>query len=149
MGAPKWIASACSKVQGQFTSGASAFGQKAAAIALSSDLKPTYEMKAAFLKRKQLVKNMLDAIPGVIANEPKGAFYFFPDISYFFGKSDGDLTITDANSFCEVLLQKANVAVVTGSAFGDDNCFRLSYASSEETLIEALTRIKNCLSKFA
>lgn len=149
MGAPKWIADACKKVQGQFTSGASSFGQKAAAVALSTDLKPTHEMKAAFLKRKQLVKDLLDDIPGVVANDPKGAFYFFPDISSFFGKTDGVFTITDANSFCEVILQQANVAVVTGSAFGDDNCFRLSYASSEETLTEALTRIKNCLAKFS
>ncbi len=149
MGAPAWIADACNKVQGQFTSGASSFGQKAAAIALSTDLKPTKEMKVAFLKRKHLVKELLDDIPGVVANDPKGAFYFFPDISYFFGKSNGILTIDDANSFCEVLLQEANVAVVTGSAFGDENCFRLSYASSEETLKEALKRIKNCLSKFS
>ncbi len=149
MGAPEWIAEACAKVQGQFTSGASAFGQKAAAVALQSDLKPTYEMKAAFLKRKQLVKDLLNDIPGVVSNDPKGAFYFFPDISSYFGKSDGPVTITDANSFAEVILHQAHVAVVSGSAFGDPNCFRLSYASSEENLIEALTRIKRTLSKFS
>ena len=149
MGAPKWIADACKKVQGQFTSGATSFGQKAAAVALSTDLKPTLEMKAAFLKRKSLVKTLLDDIPGVVANDPKGAFYFFADISYYFGKTDGVFTISDASSFCEVILQQAHVAVVTGSAFGDDNCFRISYASSEDMLTEALTRMKNCLEKFS
>lgn len=149
MGAPDWIASACDKVQGQFTSGASSFGQKAAAVALQSDMKPTQDMKAEFLRRKQLVKELLDDIPGVVTNDPKGAFYFFPDISSYFGKSNGLFTITDADSFSEIILHQAHVAVVSGSAFGDPNCFRLSYASSEKNLREALSRMKNTLSKFS
>lgn len=146
MGAPQWIAAACSKIQGQFTSGASAFGQKAAAVALESDMSPTYEMREAFQKRRDLVLDLLKEVPGMKLNRPQGAFYVFPDISAFFGKSDGTTTINNADDFCEYLLHKVHVAVVTGSAFGADNCFRISYAASEEQLIDAMTRIKKaCL----
>ncbi len=147
IGAPAWIASACAKIQGQFTSGANAFAQKAAAYALEADMGPTTEMRKAFLKRRELVIEMLSAIPGFKVNNPKGAFYSFPDISAFFGKSDGETTIETADDFCEYLLHKAHVAVVTGSAFGADNCFRLSYAASEETLKEAINRIAEACSK--
>ena len=147
IGAPTWIAKACAKIQGQFTSGATAFGQMAGAHALTSDLTPTHQMKAAFQKRRDLVKSLLDEIPGVKTNNPQGAFYFFPDISSFFGKSDGKMTINTSVDFCEYLLQNAHVAAVAGSAFGDNNCFRISYAASEEKLTKAMVRIKEALAK--
>lgn len=149
IGAPLWIAKACAKMQGQFTSGATAFGQMAAAHALTSDLSPTFKMREAYLKRRDLVKSLLTEIPGMKINDPQGAFYIFPDISSFFGKSDGTTTINNANDFCEYLLQTAYVGVVTGSAFGADKCFRISYASSEEKLIEAIKRIKEATSKLS
>lgn len=149
IGAPVWIAKACAKIQGQFTSGANAFGQMAGAHALTSDLTPTHQMKEAFQKRRDLVKSLLDDIPGVKTNNPQGAFYFFPDISSFFGKSNGEVTINNSVEFCEYLLQNAYVAAVAGSAFGDDNCFRISYAASEEQLTEALKRIKAALAKLS
>ncbi len=149
IGGPLWIAKACAKMQGQFTSGATAFGQMAAAHALTSDLSPTFKMREAYLKRRDLVKSLLTEIPGMKINDPQGAFYIFPDISSFFGKSDGTTTINNANDFCEYLLQTAYVGVVTGSAFGADNCFRISYASSEEKLIEAIKRIKKATSKLS
>jgi aspartate aminotransferase len=147
IGAPKWIASACTKVQGQFTSGASSFGQKAAAYALDADLTPTHKMKDAFLKRRDMVIKMLKEIPGMKVNEPQGAFYIFPDISEFFGKTDGQTTINNADDFCEYLLYHAHVGVVTGTAFGADNCFRISYAASEKELIEACKRMKVSLAR--
>jgi aspartate aminotransferase len=148
MGAPQWIASACDKVQGQFTSGATSFGQKAAAHALTSDLGPTHEMKTAFLRRKKLVIGLLQEIPGIKVNDPQGAFYVFPDISYYFGKTNGKTIIDNADDFAEILLEEAHVAVVSGSAFGDNNCFRLSYAASDDQLIEAIKRIKNVLAQY-
>ncbi len=147
IGAPKWIAKACVKVQGQFTSGANAFGQKAAAYALLADMTPTQQMKAAFLKRRDLVIDLLNDIPGMKVNLPQGAFYIFPDISEFFGKSDGQTTIANATDFCEYLLHHAHVAVVTGDAFGAPECFRLSYAASETELKEAVKRMKETLGK--
>ena len=147
IGAPKWIAAACAKMQGQFTSGATSFGQKAAAHALLADMTPTHQMKEAYLKRRNIVKSLLDEIPGIKSNNPQGAFYFFPDITALFGKSDGEFTIKNANDFSEYILKTAYVAVVTGTAFGDDNCFRISYASSEEQLREAMRRIKEAVLK--
>ncbi len=141
IGAPQWIASACGKVQGQFTSGANAFGQKAAAYALLADMTPTHEMRKAFLQRRDMVRDLLSQIPGMQVNNPQGAFYIFPDISNYFGKKTGDFSINTADDFSEYLLQKAHVAVVTGTAFGADNCVRLSYAASEEQLREAIRRI--------
>ena len=147
IGAPKWIAAACAKMQGQFTSGATSFGQKAAAHALLADMTSTHQMKEAYLKRRNIVKSLLDEIPGIKSNNPQGAFYFFPDITALFGKSDGEFTIKNANDFSEYILKTAYVAVVTGTAFGDDNCFRISYASSEEQLREAMRRIKEAVLK--
>ena len=147
IGAPLWVAKACGKIQGQFTSGATAFGQMAAAHALDSDMGPSMEMKAAFLKRRDMVIELLGQIPGVKVNKPQGAFYIFPDISSFFGKSDGSFTVNNADDFCEYILNTAYVAVVTGSAFGADNCFRLSYAASEDQLREAIKRIGDALAK--
>ena len=149
MGAPQWIASACAKVQGQFTSGATAFGQAAAAHALMQDPGQLGYMKDKFLERKNLVKQLLDDIPGIKTNDPQGAFYFFPDISHFFGKSNGVRTINNANDFVDVLLDEAHVAVVTGSAFGDPNSFRISYATSNDILEEAMKRIKKVLAGYS
>jgi aspartate aminotransferase len=148
MGAPKWIAGACAKVQGQFTSGANAFGQKAAAIALDADLSPTVEMRKEFLNRRDLVIRLLSDIPGLKVNNPQGAFYVFPDISEFFGKSNGNYTIKDADHFAMKLLEDGLVAIVSGSAFGNADCFRLSYAASEKDLKEAIRRIKDFLADF-
>lgn len=147
LGAPDWLAAACNKIQGQFTSGANAFGQMAGAHALLSDMTPTYEMRAAFRRRRDLVIEQLSRIPGLRVNEPQGAFYIFPDISDFFGKSAGSMTIRNSDDFCEYVLQEAFVAVVAGSAFGADNCFRLSYAASEAELEEAIARIGKALGK--
>jgi len=145
IGGPQWIAKACAKIQGQFTSGATSFGQKAAVHALRADLAPSWKMRDAFLKRRDLVRELLSEIPGFKVNLPEGAFYFFPDISAYFGTSDGKAKIDNANDFCEYLLNSAHVAVVAGSAFGADNCFRLSYAASEEQLREAVRRIKEAM----
>ena len=149
MGAPEWLAAACAKVQGQVTSGANAFGQKAGAYALLSDLGPTHEMKNAYAKRKELVTSLLGDIPGINCNNPKGAFYVFPNIKALFGKTNGLVTINNSSDFAELMLQDAHVAVVAGSAFGDDECFRLSYAASEEDLKKAIDRIAHVLAKFS
>ena len=147
IGAPVEIAKACAKIQGQFTSGATAFGQKAAAYALLSDMTPTYQMRDSFLQRRDLVVEKLREIPGFKVNNPEGAFYVFPDISSYFGKTDGQVVINNADEFCNYILDHAHVAVVTGSAFGDDNCFRISYAASEKQLLEAISRIKKVVAK--
>ncbi len=147
IGAPQIVASACTKIQGQVTSGATAFGQVAAAAALNGDRSTTSAMRDAYLKRRDLVKVLLDEIPGVKTNNPQGAFYIFPDISSYFGKSDGNMTVNNADDFCEYLLNHAYVAVVSGSAFGADNCFRISYAASDEQLKEAIRRMSDALAK--
>ena len=149
IGAPLWLAKACIKIQGQVTSGATAFGQKAAVHALNSSLDATMKMKEAYEKRKHLVIGLLNEIPGMKVNDPKGAFYIFPDIRAFYGKSVGNITIKDSDDFCEYVLNSAYVAVVTGKAFGAPNCFRISYAASEKELIEAMTRLKEVLSKLS
>ena len=147
MAAPLWLAKACGKIQSQFTSGATAFGQMAAAYALEADMQPTEEMKAAFEQRRELVIKGLSEIDGIQVNHPTGAFYVFPNISAFFGKSDGEMTINNSDDFAEYLLQKAHVAIVAGSAFGAEGCFRLSYAASEAQLTEAIKRMKVALDK--
>lgn len=149
MGAPKWIAAACGKIQGQFTSGATAFGQYAASKALLSDLSATKEMKKAFRNRRQLVMDLLADIPGIVSNKPQGAFYIFPDVSSYFGTSDGENKINNANDFAAILLSKAHVGTVSGSAFGNDNCIRISYAASEDQLKESMRRMKEMLLTFS
>ncbi len=149
IGAPLWLAKACNKVQGQFTSANCGIAQRAAFTALTSDLGPTYEMSKEYLRRRDLVKNLLDEIPGLKTNIPQGAFYFFPDVSAYFGKSYGETTINTAGDLCIYILDHAQVSLVTGEAFGDDNCIRLSYAASEEDLREAIKRIKEALSKLS
>lgn len=149
IGAPQWLAKACNKVQGQFTSANCGIAQRAAYTALTSDLGPTREMSKEYLRRRDLVKTLLDEIPGFKTNVPQGAFYFFPDISAYFGKSDGETTINDAGDLSMYILDHAHVSVVTGQAFGDDDCIRLSYAASEEDLREAIRRIKEALAKLS
>ena len=150
MAAPSWVAKACVKIQGQVTSGANAFSQKAGAEALLADLTATHEMKAAFAARRELVINLLNEIPNFKVNHPKGAFYVFPDISAYLGKKFQDGThFKDDSEFALYLLKTAHVAIVAGSAFGAPGCIRISYAASEETLTEAMGRIKNCLAKLA
>ena len=147
IGAPKEIADACSKVQGQFTSGTCSISQKAAIAAMQAEPDVLNDMISAFRRRRTLVLDFLNEIPGIKTNNPGGAFYVFPDCSYYFGKSDGNTTISNSTDLCLYLLDKALVALVAGDAFGDANCFRLSYAASEETLLEAMRRIKTALSK--
>ena len=147
IGAPKWIAQACNKLQGQITSGASAISQKAACAALNADLTIVYEMREIFRKRRDLVFKLLSEIKGIKTFMPDGAFYYFPDVTYFFGKSVDNTIINNAGDLCMYLLNNAHVATVTGSAFGDPNCIRLSYATSEDNIIEALKRIKTALDK--
>lgn len=147
MGAPLPIAKACNKIQGQFTSGATAFGQKAAAYALQSDLGPTHTMREAFLQRRDLMIEHLSRIPGLKVNKPMGAFYIFPDVSAYFGKSAGNHRIENADDLCAYVLQEGHVAMVTGRAFGAPDCVRLSYAASEAQLMEAANRLKRVLGK--
>lgn len=147
IGAPRLIADACTKIQGQVTSGASSFGQKAGAVALLSDRTPTEQMREAFRERRDIVLSMLEEIPGIKTNLPDGAFYIFADVSAYFGKSDGQTKIDSADDFCDYVLLQGHVGLVSGSAFGDPNCFRLSYAASEEQLREAIRRIKSVLSR--
>ena len=147
IGAPKAIASACTKVQGQFTSGTSSITQKAAIAAMNADPKILNDMISAFKSRRELVLDALAEMPGIKTNRPGGAFYVFPDCSAYFGMMNGNSTIENASDLCLYLLDEALVALVTGDAFGDPNCFRISYAASEETLKEAMHRIKAALSK--
>jgi aspartate aminotransferase len=147
IGASKEIAEACNKMQGQITSGTCGIAQKAAKAAVLADPKLTVPMKDAFLKRRDLVLNLLKDIPGMKTNVPTGAFYVFPDISSYFGKKYGDVTIKDADDLCMFLLTEGKVALVTGGAFGEPDCMRISYATSEDILTEAIKRIKEALSK--
>lgn len=149
IGAPLWIAKACTKMQGQYTSGACSIAQKAAEAAIKSGAEASKEMKAAFEKRRDMLIELLEEIPGLKVNRPKGAFYIFPDVSSFFGKSvDGEI-LENADDLCMYLLREANVSVVTGSAFGAPECMRISYAASEEELRKAVALIKAALAKLA
>ncbi len=148
IGAPLWIAKACNKIQGQITSATCAIAQKATEKALLADPNiVTKEMREKFLKRRDLVLKKLNEIKGISCNIPQGAFYVFPDISYYFGKSDGTTHIKSANDLCMYLLNNAHVAFVSGEAFGNPECIRISYAASDEKIIEAMKRIKLQLSK--
>jgi aspartate aminotransferase len=142
LAAPKWIADGAAKMQGQLTSANSSISQRAAFAAITGDLTPTLKMVEEYHHRRELVYNLLKEIPGVKANYPQGAFYFFPDVSYYYGKTDGKHTIKDGDDLCLYILDKAHVSLVPGGAFGDPNCVRLSYAASEKDLVEALKRIK-------
>ncbi|MET2985948.1 pyridoxal phosphate-dependent aminotransferase [Aureibaculum conchae] len=145
MGAPEWIAKACNKMQGQVTSGANCIAQRATIAALDAPVSKIQFMVDEFHKRRDLVLDLLSEIEGIKTNTPKGAFYVFPDVSSYFGKTIDGVTINNAGDFSMLLLEKANVATVTGGAFGAPNCIRLSYAASTEELKEAFKRIKNIL----
>lgn len=147
--APKWIADGSNKVQGQITSANCSISQRGALAAITGDIEPTNKMVTEYHKRRDIVYNLLKEIPGVKANYPQGAFYFFPDVSYYFGKKDGDTVIKNADDFCFFMLDKGHVSLVPGGAFGDDNCVRLSYAASEKDLVEGMKRMKEALATLA
>ncbi|MCM4170159.1 pyridoxal phosphate-dependent aminotransferase [Arenibacter sp. TNZ] len=145
IGGPEWIAKACNKFQGQITSGANAIAQRATIAALDAPISSIKFMIDEFHKRRDLVLALLGEIKGFNLNVPEGAFYVFPDISSFFGKTLNGILINNASDFALYLLEKANVATVTGEAFGNANCIRISYAASEKELREAVSRIKAVL----
>ena len=145
IGAPEFIAKACTKMQGQVTSGANSIAQRATITAVDADPKVLNEMVTAFKKRRDLVVGLATAIPGLKINSPEGAFYLFPDVSSYFGKTLRGKLINNADDLSMYLLSEANVATVTGDAFGNPNCIRISYATSEELLTEAFKRIKEAL----
>ncbi|HPX75742.1 MAG TPA: pyridoxal phosphate-dependent aminotransferase [Bacteroidales bacterium] len=147
IGAPTWIAKAVTKLQGQFTSGACTIAQKAAEAALNAGVEESHKMTAIFNKRKDAVLKFMKDIPGLKTNIPEGAFYVFPEVSYFFGKTYDGKTINTSNDLALYLLEKAHVATVAGDAFGSPECLRLSYATSEELMLEALKRIKKALAE--
>ena len=146
IGAPQWIAKACTKMQGQVTSGANCIAQRAAITAVLAPVSKIQFMVDEFRARRDIVVGLLREIDGFKVNLPEGAFYVFPDISAFFGKTIAAIKIENANDFSLFLLEKANVATVTGDAFGAPNCIRMSYAASEIQLREAIKRIKKALS---
>lgn len=145
--APKWIADGCNKVQGQLTSANCSISQRGALAAITGDLKPTHEMVKQYHKRRDVVYTLLKEIPGIKANYPQGAFYFFPDVSSYFGKSDGTHTVNNSDDFCLYMLEKGHVSLVPGEAFGDEKCVRISYAAAEKDLVEALKRMKAALTQ--
>ena len=145
IGAPVEIAKACGKLQGQNTSGANSIAQWAGAEALNTSLQPTLDMREAFARRRELMIEGLSRIDGLKVNRPQGAFYIFPDVSAFFGRSNGETTVNDADDLAEYLLLNAHVATVTGGAFGAPGCLRISYAASDEQLREAIRRIEKAL----
>ena len=145
--APHWIAGACNKIQGQVTSATCAIAQKATETAMLASPSEVEHLRIAFHKRRNLMLEMLSEIPGIKTNIPDGAFYIFPDVSHYFGKSDGEKTISNSSDFCMYILNDAHVALVAGEAFGSPNCVRISYAASEENLIEAVKRMQKSLAK--
>jgi aspartate aminotransferase len=145
--APEYIAKACTKMQGQFTSATNSIAQRAALAAITADLEPTRKMTEAYHRRRDLVLELLRQIPDLKTYTPSGAFYFFPDVSAYFGRSYNSETIKDADDLAMFLLNEAHVSTVTGSAFGAPECIRFSYAASEDDLREAMKRIKEALAK--
>ncbi|MBL6868944.1 MAG: pyridoxal phosphate-dependent aminotransferase [Flavobacteriales bacterium] len=145
IGAPLHIAQACTKIQGQFTSGTSSISQRAAIAAVSANPSEIHEMRDAFLSRRDFILEELNKIKGININQPQGAFYVFPDVSAFFNKSYGNFKVTNSDQLAMYILETAKVAVVTGNAFGSPNCIRISYASSMEKLKDAMDRIATAL----
>jgi len=141
------IAKACEKVQGQFTSGANSIAQKAAVVALTTDLRPSLDMVKEFTRRRGRVLEIVKDIPGLVCSEPDGAFYIFPDVSSYYGKTDGETVITNAADFSMYLLNNAHVSSVMGDAFGEPKCVRFSFANSMEKIEEGWKRIKAAVSK--
>ena len=145
--APEWIVKGCNKLQGQYTSGPCSVSQKAAEFAYISDQQCVEDMRQAFERRRDLIVKLAKDIPGLEVNVPEGAFYLFPKCSSFYGKSDGETKINNSTDFAMYLLEKGHVATVGGDAFGDPECFRMSYATSDENIIEAMKRIKEIVAK--
>ncbi len=146
IGAPDWIARACNKMQGQVTSGANCIGQRAVIAALEAPASSVQYMVDEFKVRRKLILDLISEIDGFKANEPEGAFYVFPDVSAYFGKTIKGKTINNATDMSLFLLEEALVATVTGEAFGNPDCIRISYAASQENIKEAIKRIKEALS---
>lgn len=147
LAAPLAIAKACSKLQGQYTSGPCSVSQVAATEAFAGPQECVEEMRQAFERRKNLIVKLAKEVPGFEVNDPHGAFYLFPKCSYYFGKTDGERTINNSMDFAIYLLEVGHVATVGGDAFGSPECFRMSYATSDENIVEALRRIKEAVSK--
>jgi aspartate aminotransferase len=147
IGAPLWISKACNKLQGQFTSGVSSISQRAALAAIQSKTNSREIMKEAFLRRRDLICSLLNDVKGLKIRVPQGAFYVMPDITYYLGKSDGSSIIKDSDELALYLLDKAQVALVGGTAFGAPDCIRISYAASDDNIKEAVKRIKTALEK--
>ncbi|MDN5553845.1 pyridoxal phosphate-dependent aminotransferase [Prevotella sp.] len=145
--APEWIVKGCNKLQGQYTSGPCSVSQKAAEAAYTLEQGCVEDMRQAFERRRNLIVELAKNIPGLEVNVPEGAFYIFPKCSSFFGKSNGEKTINNSTDFALYLLEEAHVATVGGDAFGDKECFRMSYATSDENIKEAMRRIKAILAK--
>lgn len=147
VGAPQWIADACTKFQGQITSGACSISQRATKVAVEADPTITHPLREAFLRRRNLVIEKLQAIDGLKVNRPEGAFYLFPDVSHFLGKSANGVKISTAAQLCNYILEEVHLAVVDGDAFGSPECIRISYATSDEVLVKAMDRLKIALEK--
>lgn len=145
--APEWIVKGCNKLQGQYTSGPCSVSQKAAEAAYTGDQQCVEDMRKAFERRKNLIVKLAKEIPGFEVNEPHGAFYLFPKCSYYFGKKDGDRVINNSTDFAMYLLEVGHVATVGGDAFGSPECFRMSYATSDENIVEAMKRIKETVAR--
>jgi len=141
------IAKACEKLQGQFTSGANSITQKAGVVALTADLQPSYNMAREFTCRRKRVLELLKEIPGIKCFEPEGAFYIFPDVSSYYGKSNGETTVQNSADFCMYLLNTAHVSSVMGDAFGEPDCVRFSFANSMQNIEKGWARIKDALAK--
>lgn len=144
---PEWIIKGCNKLQGQYTSGTCSVSQKAAEAAYTLDQSAVEEMRVAFERRRNLIVKLAKEVPGLEVNMPQGAFYLFPKCNSYFGKSNGEKTINNSTDFAMYLLEEAHVATVGGDAFGDPDCFRMSYATSDENIVEAIKRIKEALGK--
>jgi aspartate aminotransferase len=147
MGGPLWLAKACNKLQGQFTSGVSSIAQRAALAAVTSKSDSKERMREAFLRRRDLICRLLGEIPGLKVRVPQGAFYVMPDVSNFIGKTHNGKVMKDADDLTLFLLGEARVAMVSGTAFGSDSCIRISYATSDDRITEAVRRIKEALSR--
>ena len=145
--APEWVVKGCNKLQGQYTSGPCSVSQKAAEAAFAGPQQCVEEMRQAFERRKNLIVRLAREIPGLEVNDPQGAFYLFPRCSSFFGKADGDRTINSSTDLAMYLLEVGHVATVGGDAFGSPECFRMSYATSDENIVEAMRRIKETLAR--
>ncbi len=147
IGAPLWIAKACIKLQGQFTSGVCSIAQRAALAAIQGNGESQKMMREAFLRRRNLICGLLKEVEGIKLTIPQGAFYVMPDISYYLGKSDGEARIVSSDDLALYFLDKAQVATVGGDSFGSPDCLRISYATSDNLLVEAVKRIRSALKR--